>query len=170
MRLWVKRTFAISLAVLWFLLCILALRFIDNTAVKIISILVLVILAVGSIMFAYLYLKDIRQTNQVLNAFANREKKTFIFCLDYESSSVKVYNDNVNVEHVMKLKNFAKKYLGIVENSKEYVALVLGKLDLDYYNKSYIKVIDDQVEKYYKFKCLLTEPNKLWGSIEQIEE
>ena len=27
-----------------------------------------------------------------------------------------------------------------------------------------------QVEKYYKFKCLITEPEKLWGSIEQIEE
>lgn len=170
MRLWIKRTFVISLAVIWFALNILALRFIDDTAVKVVTILLLVAMAVGGVVYYSLHLKDLNNANKVLNAFANREKKTFIFCLDYETSVVKVFNDTLNVEHVMKLKNFAKKYLGIVENSKEYVALVLGKLDLDYYNKSYIKVIDDQVEKYYKFKCLLTEVDKLWGSIEQIEE
>ena len=170
MRLWIKRTFIISLAVLWALLSVLMLRFIDNTLVKVLSVIALVIYTALIAIFGYLSMKDSYEANKVLNAFANREKKTFIFCLDYETSVVKVYNDSLNVEHVMKLKNFAKKYLGIVENSKEYVALVLGKLDLDYYNKSYIKVIDDQVEKYYKFKCLITEPEKLWGSIEQIEE
>ena len=170
MRLCIKRTFVISLAILWALLSVLMLKCIDNTAVKIISVIALFIYSTLMVVFAYLLLKDGYQANKVLNAFANREKRTFIFCLDYSSSVVKVYNDSLNVEHVMKLKNFAKKYLGIVENSKEYVALVLGKLDLDYYNQSYIKVVDDQVEKYYKFKCLLTEPEKLWGSIEQIEE
>jgi hypothetical protein len=170
MRLWIKRTIVISLTLLWFTLSILLLRFVDNTAVKIISICILVALAAVSVVSGYIYVNDLRDANKVLNAFANREKRTFIFCLNYETSVVKVYNDTLNVEHVMKLKNFAKKYLGIVENSKEYVALVLGKLDLDYYNKSYIKVVDDQVEKYYKFKCLLTEPELLWGSIELIEE
>lgn len=170
MRLWIKRTIVISLTVLWFTLSILLLRFVDNTAVKVISLLILVAITATCAITGYLYVEDLRNANKVLNSFANREKRTFIFCLNYETSVVKVYNDTLNVEHVMKLKNFAKKYLGIVENSKEYVALVLGKLDLDYYNKSYIKVIDDQVEKYYKFKCLLTEPDLLWGSIEQIEE
>lgn len=170
MRLWIKRTIVISLTVLWFTLSILLLRFIDNTAVKVISLIILVAITSISVVSGLIYVEDLRNANKVLNSFANREKKTFIFCLNYETSVVKVYNDTLNVEHVMKLKNFAKKYLGIVENSKEYVALVLGKLDLDYYNKSYIKVIDDQVEKYYKFKCLVTEPDLLWGSIEQIEE
>ena len=170
MRLWIKRTFVISLVIVWFTLSILTLRFVDNGVVKVLMLLFLVALASAGVVYYHLQLKDLRNANKVLNAFANREKRTFIFCLDYESNVVKVYNDTLNVEHVMKLKNFAKKYLGIVENSKEYVALVLGKLDLDYYNKSYIKVIDDQVEKYYKFKCLFTEVDKLWGSIEQIEE
>lgn len=170
MRLWIKRTFVISLAIVWFALSILTLRFVDNTPAKVVTLVLLVVLAAGSVTYYHLHFKDLKNANKVLNAFANREKKTFIFCLDYETSVVRVFNDTLNVEHVMKLKNFAKKYLGIIENSKEYVALVLGKLDLDYYNKSYIKVIDDQVEKYYKFKCLLTEVDKLWGSIEQIEE
>ena len=70
MRLCIKRTFVISLAILWALLSVLTLRFVDNTLVKVISVILLLVYSITMIIFGYLTIKDSYQANKVLNALS----------------------------------------------------------------------------------------------------
>ena len=83
MRLWIKRTIVISLTLLWFTLSILLLRFVDNTAVKVISIFILVALAAVSVVSGYIYVNDLREANM------GSTKKHKIKLLDYSGFVIK---------------------------------------------------------------------------------
>lgn len=170
MKSWLKSLFISLITILWIAILVLIITNSKSTTGEVGLIIMLVLITGLTIAFVILLLYKTKKINKVLNAYANRDKKTFLFEMNYKIGMVNVFDNNLNMEKSMKLKNFAKKYLGIVENSKEYIALIIGKLDLDYYNKQYIKITENGIEKYYKFKCLLTEKGKLYGSIEQIEE
>lgn len=170
MKSWLKSLFISLITILWIAILVVILTNTKSVAGEVGLVVMLVVMTGLAITFVILLIKNTKKQNQVLNAYANRDRKTFLFEMNYKTGIVNIFDNNLNMDKSMKLKAFAKRYLGIVENSKEYIALIIGKLDLDYYNKQYIKVTDNNVEKFYKFKCLLTEKGKLYGSIEQMDE
>lgn len=170
MKSWLKSLFISLITIIWIAILVVILTNTKSTAGEVGLVVMLVVMTGLAITFVILLIKNTKKQNQVLNAYANRDRKTFLFEMNYKTGIVNIFDNNLNMDKSMKLKAFAKRYLGIVENSKEYIALIIGKLDLDYYNKQYIKVTDNNVEKFYKFKCLLTEKGKLYGSIEQMDE
>lgn len=170
MKSWLKSLFISLITILWIAILVVILTNTKSTAGEVSLVAMLVVMTGLAITFVILLIRNTKKQNQVLNAYANRDKKTFLFEMNYKTGIVNIFDNNLNMDKSMKLKAFAKRYLGIVENSKEYIALIIGKLDLNYYNKQYIKVTDNNVEKFYKFKCLLTEKGKLYGSIEQMDE
>lgn len=170
MKSWLKSLFISLITIIWIAILVVILTNTKSVAGEVGLVVMLVVMTGLAITFVILLIKNTKKQNQVLNAYANRDRKTFLFEMNYKTGIVNIFDNNLNMDKSMKLKAFAKRYLGIVENSKEYIALIIGKLDLDYYNKQYIKVTDNNVEKFYKFKCLLTEKGKLYGSIEQMDE
>lgn len=170
MKSWLKSLFISLITILWIAILVVILTNTKSVAGEVGLVVMLVVMTGLAITFVILLIKNTKKQNQVLNAYANRDRKTFLFEMNYKTGIVNIFDNNLNMDKSMKLKAFAKRYLGIVENSKEYIALIIGKLDLDYYNKQYIKVTDNNVERFYKFKCLLTEKGKLYGSIEQMDE
>jgi hypothetical protein len=81
------------------------------------------------------------------------------FRIDYQSEIVKFINGTINNKSSMYLKEFAISVLGIEPDTKEHVALFLGKEIEESYNKSY---------KYYIIKQIKSKKNYFDGTIQKI--
>ena len=170
MKNWIKSAFAAFVGALW-LAIVVAIAIADiKSSTKIFLILAIVLVSAATALFFYLLYHTVSKQNKILNAYANKDRHTFLFEMDYKRGLVSIYNNDLTEDKTMKIKSFAKKYLGIAEDSREYVALILGKLDFDFYHKQCIKIVENKREKYYHFKCLLAKKYKLYGCIAQTEE
>lgn len=170
MKSWIKSVFAGFIGVLWFAILI-SIALVDiKSDIKVFLILAILLISIATALFFYLLYHTVAKQNKILNEYANKDRHTFLFEMDYKKGLVSIYNNDLSDDKTMKIKSFAKKYLGIAEDSKEYVALILGKLDFDFYHKQCIKIVENRREKYYHFRCLLTKKNKLYGCISQTEE
>lgn len=82
-----------------------------------------------------------------------------IFKIDYENEIVKFINGTIGDKSSMYLKEFAISVLGIEPETKEFVALFIGKEVSNSYNKFH---------KFYIIKQIKSKKNLFEGTIQKI--
>lgn len=81
------------------------------------------------------------------------------FKIDYENEIVKFLNGTIKEKTTMFLREFAISVLGIEPDTKEVVALFIGKEISQSYNK---------IHKFYMIKQIKVKKNHFHGSIKKI--
>ena len=80
------------------------------------------------------------------------------FKIDYQTESVKFLNGTINGKNTMYLKEFAITVLGVEPETKEFVAVFIGKEVSESYNKKH---------KYYIIKQVKAKKNLFEGTIQK---